>query len=314
MVGELAGPAVPELVRRMNLVGADHDPVPSMVAVLVPMPKAGIPLGDVIADSGYSHRVPERFATPLRSAGASLVMDLHPHDRGSRGTHQGATLWNGGCYCPATPKALFDLEPLSRGASDEQIAAHDARAEELARYKLAALAGPDQDGYSRISCPAVTGKLRCPLRGASMSLGYDHPEVASPPEEPPTCCRQVSLTVPPSVNAKTAQRHDYPSKAWRRSYARRSAAERANSRIKDPATIDVCRGWCRVMGLAPLSLFLACALVVRNLAVADAFSARCAEDERRARAGLPRRTRRRRRMSLAELAGASKPAPTPAPP
>ncbi|MDA8184317.1 MAG: hypothetical protein M0035_07830 [Actinomycetota bacterium] len=35
---------------------------------------------------------------------------------------------------------------------------------------------------------------------------------------------QQTITVPPSVNAKTAQRHDYPSKTWRASYARRSAA------------------------------------------------------------------------------------------
>src|SRR5450755_371136 len=33
-------------------------------------------------------------------------------------------------------------------------------------------------------------------------------------------------TVPPEVHAKTAQKHDYPSQSHRRSYARRSAAER----------------------------------------------------------------------------------------
>jgi len=54
-----------------------------------------------------------------------------------------------------------------------------------------------------------------------------------------------------------------------------------------------------------MSLFLACAVVVRNLAVADAFGARQADDERRARLGLPRRTRRRRRTTIADLVGAS---------
>ena len=77
-------------------------------------------------------------------------------------------------------------------------------------------------------------------------------------------------------------------------------------RIGHPATIDVGRGWCRVMGLVPMSLFVACALVVRNLAVADAFEQRRADDERRLAAGLPRRTRRRRRRTtLAQLAGAT---------
>ena len=142
-----------------------------------------------------------------------------------------------------------------------------------------------------------------------MALPLDRPEILSPPEHPPACCTQVTITVPPSVNAKTAQRHDYPGKAWRRSYARRTAAERSNAPILDPATIDVARGWCRVMGLTPMSLFLACALVVRNLAVIDAFEARQAEDRRRAAAGLAPRTRRRRRRTLADLVGASATAP-----
>ena len=59
-----------------------------------------------------------------------------------------------------------------------------------------------------------------------------------------------------------------------------------------------------------MSLFLACALVARNLAVADAFEQRRADDERRAPAGLSPRTRRRRRRTLADLVGASARRPT----
>ena len=305
MVEDGGGGAVPELVRRMNLVACDHDPVPAAVEVLVAMAAGGTALCDVVVDSGYAHRVPARFALPLRAAGASLVMDLHPNDRGTKGTHAGAILCNGNLYCPSTPTALFDLGPLARGASEEEVATHDRRSAELARYKLGRIAGPDPDGYHRVMCPALTGKVRCPLRECSMALPLDRPEVISPPEHPPTCCTQQTVTVPPSVNQKTAQRHDYPGPAWRRSYARRSAAERANARIKDPATIDVARGWCRVMGLVPMSLFVACALIVRNLAVADAFSAREAENARRIAAGRPPRTRRRQRTTLSDLVGAS---------
>ena len=60
-----------------------------------------------------------------------------------------------------------------------------------------------------------------------------------------------------------------------------------------------------MMGLVPMSLFVACAIVVRNLAVADAFRAREEDDRRRAAAGRPPRTRRRRRTTLADLVGAS---------
>ncbi len=106
---------------------------------------------------------------------------------------------------------------------------------------------------------------------------------------------------------KTTQKHPYPSKAHRRSYARRSAVERSNARIKDPATTDVARGWCRLMGLVPMSLFLACALVARNLAVADAFEERRDENARRLAAGLAPKTRRRRRKVIAELVGTASP-------
>jgi len=63
------------------------------------------------------------------------------------------------------------------------------------------------------------------------------------------------------------------------------------------------------MGLTPMSLFLTSALIVRNLAVVDAFQQRRADDERRAVAGLSPRARRHRRRSLADLVGASANAP-----
>ena len=40
------------------------------------------------------------------------------------------------------------------------------------------------------------------------------------------------------------QKHDYPSAAHRRSYARRTGAERGFATAKDPATNDIARGWC----------------------------------------------------------------------
>ena len=88
-----------------------------------------------------------------------------------------------------------------------------------------------------------------------MTLDRDRPEILQPPEHPQACCTQQTITVPPDVLAKTAQKHDYPSAAWRRSYARRSGAERGFATAKDPASNDIARGWCRLMGLAPLMLF-----------------------------------------------------------
>jgi hypothetical protein len=55
------------------------------------------------------------------------------------------------------------------------------------------------------------------------------------------------------------------------------------------------------MGLAPLTLWIACMLAVRNQRILDAYNARQQDNARRAAAGLPPRTRKRRRTSLAQL-------------
>ncbi len=302
MAGEENGPAVPELARRMTVCSCALDPARALVPVLENLPACGIPLGDIIADSGYSHRVPADWATPLRRAGARLVQDLHPHDRGPQGTHQGAVVCNGNLYCPATPQPLLQLGPLPPGASGEQTAAHNQQAAELARHKLGRHTADDADGYHRVTCPATTGKIRCPLRPDSMLLSRDRPEILTPPGHPPACCTQHTITVPPEIAAKTRQKHDYPSPQWRRSYRRRTAAERANATIKDTATTNIARGWCRLTGLAPLTLWIACLLAVRNQRILDAYNTRQQDNARRTAAGLPPRTRKQRRTPLAQLA------------
>ena len=95
MMPDEGGQPLPELARRATLCSCRHDPARALVPVLTAMPAAGIPLGDILADSGYAHRDAAAWAIPLRAAGASLVQDLHPHDRGPRGTHLGAIIANG---------------------------------------------------------------------------------------------------------------------------------------------------------------------------------------------------------------------------
>jgi hypothetical protein len=302
MTREEKGPAVPELARRMTLSSCALDPVRALAPVLTRMPEDGIPLGDILADSGYAHRDAEAWAIPLRAAGAQLIQDLHPHDRGPQGTHAGAIIANGNLHCPATPRTLLELGPLPRDATPEDTAAHDARAAELARHKLGRITADDADGYHRASCPAVLGKIRCPLRPSSMTLDRGRPEILTPPEHPPACCTQQTITVPPQVAAKTRQKHDYPSPAHRRSYARRTGAERTFSTIKDPATTSIARGWCRLTGLTPLALWLACLLTIRNQRILNAWDIRQADNTRRAATGLPPKTRRRQRKTLAMLA------------
>ena len=160
MVREEHGSAVPELVRRMGLSSCHVDPVPAFVPVLENMVASGVAPGDVLNDSGYSHRIAEHWALPLRALGAELVMDLHPHDRGRQGTHHGAICWNGSLYCPSTPAGLFALEPLARGANPEEMAAHDSAAP-----SWTVTASPSSTPTTRTD---ITASCAPPLRASSV--------------------------------------------------------------------------------------------------------------------------------------------------
>ena len=77
-----------------------------------------------------------------------------------------------------------------------------------------------------------------------MSLDFNRPEVLEPPSYPPRCCVQQTITVTEAVTAKTAQRHDYPSKAHRLFYARRTAAERTlSSSVSGTSSVFRTRLW-----------------------------------------------------------------------
>lgn len=301
------GPPVPELARRIRLASCDHDPPATLVPVLQRMIADGIPINDLLADSGYSYRIPETWALPLRALGIDLIVDLHPNDRGPKGTHHGATICNGNLYCPATPPQLLQLGPLPPAASTDQTAAHDQQCAELHRYKLAPITRPDSDGYHRVICPAAHGTLRCPHKPASLTLTHEHPTILQPPEHPPVCCQQQTITVPPSVNAKTAQKHNYPSPAHRVSYNRRTAAERTFATLTDRASTDLSRGWCRQTGLTKIALHATTALIARNIRIHDTHTARQAENQRRAAHGLPPKTRTHRRTTIHQLAAAHAP-------
>ena len=117
--------------------------------------------------------------------------------------------------------------------------------------------------------PGRGWKLRCPLVETSLTLSFSRPSVTKPPSSAPRCCRQASITVPPNVNDKTRQKHPYPSPVHRRSYARRTAAERAYARLADPAGEGVRQGWCRLFGTAKNALMYSLGAVAHNIRIEE---------------------------------------------
>ena len=82
MMPDKRDPAVPELARRATVSSCRHDPVPAFAGVLTAMPAAGIPPGDILADSGYAHRDAGAWALPMRQAGAQQNCRPKPLDSG----------------------------------------------------------------------------------------------------------------------------------------------------------------------------------------------------------------------------------------
>src|ERR1019366_6848812 len=125
MTREEAGPAVPELARRMTLTSCRLDPARALVAVLTRMPAAGVRLGDILDDSGYAYRDAVAWAIPLRAAGAPLIQDLPPNRPGARrpppGSHHRQRH-------PVLPRhAETAAEPRAAGPRHPPRAGHRAR-------------------------------------------------------------------------------------------------------------------------------------------------------------------------------------------
>jgi hypothetical protein len=83
MVKDEDRPAVPELVRRITVCNTPTTPPPPWSRSCKAWPRPG----DILADSGFSHRQPGTWAVPLRSLRASLVVDLHPPGNPRRRHH-----------------------------------------------------------------------------------------------------------------------------------------------------------------------------------------------------------------------------------
>ena len=90
----------------------------------------------------------------------------------------------------------------------------------------------------------------------------------------------------------------YPSAAWRRSYARRTSAERGFATIKDPAASDIARSSCRLMGLALLMLFITNLLIGRNQRIVTAWEAASRKEPRRQRPAAETRSHRRKTLAI----------------
>ena len=232
---------------------------------------------------------PAALGIPAPPAAAPSSRTSTPTTAAPRAPTHGAVIANGNLYCPAAPRALLELGPLSRAATRRRPRSRreDRRGRPLQarpphqrrRRRLPPASAPPPRARSAARC----GRHRCP--------GPGPPRDPQPPGDPQACCTQQTITVPPERRRQDPAEARLPVGGLARSYARRSGAERGFATAKDPASNDITRGWCRLMGLAPLMLFTVALLTVRNQRILTAWNARQEENQRRAAAGCPRNPR-----------------------
>ncbi len=158
------------------------------------------------ADSGDAHRVPAHAALPLRAAGASLVTDPHPHDRGMKGTFEGAILSNGNLYCSATPRpastsALFVArrartrpQPTTSAQGSSAATSWAASAQTT---KTATTASPARRSWASSAAPCGMPPCSSPPSTPRSSVRPSTRRSAAP--RSPSPCRHRSTPRPPSA-------------------------------------------------------------------------------------------------------------------
>jgi hypothetical protein len=116
---------------------------------------------------------------------------------------------------------------------------------------------PGADGRHRVKCPALAGKIGCPLRAGTVAAAVvsGSPIIQNPPttdtgEPLPTCCTAQTMTVtPPRKVYKLQQRYYYGSEAWESTWKHRTYVEGSYGIRKNPALQNVRRGHFQVFGI-----------------------------------------------------------------
>jgi hypothetical protein len=267
------GEKTPCLAERIVVAAASTNCVTVVLPALQGLRADGHRIREVIADRGYTYKV--NWTQELYALGIDPVLDLHATQYGPRGSHAGARIVTGVPHCPAMPPSFDTIKRPERLAESPALEVFITDITRREQWAFRRAAGPDITGKERYECPAQAGKLRCPLQPKSMTLPLALPKVMSPPEDPPACCEQRTITVPGDIDAKSRQRHYWGSREWISSFSRRSRVEGWFGNLKNDSTEALNRGSFRVMGLCKTSIMLGIYAATTNLRLLRRWAKRC---------------------------------------
>jgi hypothetical protein len=258
----------PKLVRRLEVTTANEDVVAPSLRLLSGLTGT---VRDLIVDRHYSYKQFDRWRAELIGLGIRQILDLRSDDQGFR-EYKKMRWAAGAAHCPATPDHLGDIPRPGPQAPRNDVDVFIGRIETRENYALRVVNQPDTTGAVRLECPALAGKVGCPLRpsteAAAIALGL--PVIANPPTDTgeglPRCCTQNTVKVtPPDKVRKVAQNLYWGSRKWMRKYNKRTHVEGSYGNRKNPATENLNRGITRGTGLVWMNLIAAMTAASYNL-------------------------------------------------
>ena len=136
-------------------------------AALAHLERTNLPRRFAVTDMAYyPQSKAEHYQIPMRERSWKLVGEVpdRPEAKGVSASYRGVTLVDGTGYCPAIAKRKDLLDPKGEfekgNITEEQFA---LAVEQRKRLQLD-IKEVAKDGTVRFSCPALSGKVACPLR------------------------------------------------------------------------------------------------------------------------------------------------------
>jgi hypothetical protein len=248
------GDTVPALIVAFELTAANEDIVDVSLAMIDRTP---LDLADLAVDRHYHFKTVDRWKKQLDRRNIAQHHDLRVDEHGF--TESASLRWAAGwAHCPATPDALGSIPPMPFSSAPREVHQEwQSQVDLRESYAMRQHDRPDENGKHRVQCPALAGKIGCPLRpgtGASATISglpiVENPPVLGGPNPAPLCCTQRTVRVTPPANVfKLQQRFYWGSKDWARIYSRRSLVEGSYGNRKNVSTENLRRGQFQIFGL-----------------------------------------------------------------
>lgn len=171
-VGGAFGESVPNLIVGVSVDKPGHRPGQNAVQAAAMLERVGFPRRYMIGDMAYSPgSKPENYQAPMRKNGWKIVGDIPNKEeaRGIAATYEGMVLSDGKMHCPALLTLQQAHDPVAdyrQGKIDE---AEFRRLMALRERLEMRVHSVEEDGSVRVACPALDGRVSCPLRRSDLN-------------------------------------------------------------------------------------------------------------------------------------------------